>query len=93
MYGRKMTGEGPTYRERQKERVECGDCGKDMAAGLLVSHRMIHHGKAKSDKWCWNEASTGGGETQTYQIEFLTKEGRENAHWRAAQEGPGHGWQ
>ena len=23
-YGRKMTGEGPTYREQQKERVECG---------------------------------------------------------------------
>ena len=23
-YGRKMTGEGPTYRERQRERVECG---------------------------------------------------------------------
>ena len=29
----KMTGEGPTYRERQKEQVECGDCGKGMAAG------------------------------------------------------------
>ena len=24
-YGHNMTGEGPTYRERQKERVECGD--------------------------------------------------------------------
>ena len=23
-YGQKMTVEGPTYRERQKERVECG---------------------------------------------------------------------
>ena len=46
-YGRKMTGEGPTYRERQKERVECGDCGKEMAAGLLEYHQMIQHGKAK----------------------------------------------
>ena len=27
-YRRKMTGEGPTYRERQKERVKCGECGK-----------------------------------------------------------------
>ena len=25
-YGREMTGEGPTYRERQKELVECGEC-------------------------------------------------------------------
>ena len=49
-YGRKMTGEGPIYRERKKERVECGDCGKEMAAGSLESHRMIHNGKAKADK-------------------------------------------
>ena len=40
-YGRKMTREGPTYWERQKERVECGDCGKEMAARLLAFHRMI----------------------------------------------------
>ena len=32
-YGRKMTGEGPTYRESQKGRVQCGDCGKEMAEG------------------------------------------------------------
>ena len=43
-YGRKMTGEGPTYRERHKERVECGECRKEMAAGLLASHRMTQHG-------------------------------------------------
>ena len=41
-YGRKMTGEGPTYGERQKERVKCRDCGKEMAAGSLESHRMTH---------------------------------------------------
>ena len=40
-YGRKMTGEGPKYRDRQKERVECRDCGKEMAARSLASHRMI----------------------------------------------------
>ena len=65
-YGRKMTGEGPTYRERQKERVECGDCGKDMAAGLLESHCMVQHGKAKADKCIWNKAATGGGWKQTH---------------------------
>ena len=32
-YGRKMTGEGLTYLDRKRERVECRDCGKDMAAG------------------------------------------------------------
>ena len=74
-YGRKMTGEGPTYRERQKERVECGDYGKEMAAGSLESHQMIQYGKAKSDKWSWKEAATGGGKIQTYRIEFPTKGG------------------
>ena len=48
-YGRKMTGEGPTYRERQKERVECGECGKKMEAGSLASHRMTQHGQAKEE--------------------------------------------
>ena len=46
-YGRKMMGEEPTYRERQKERVACGECGKEMAAGLLASHWMTQHGQAK----------------------------------------------
>ena len=59
-YGHKMTGEGPTYRERQKERVECGYCGRGMAAGSLEAHRMIKHGKAKEDKWSWTNAATGG---------------------------------
>ena len=35
VYGRKMTGEGPTYRKRLKDRVECRDCWKEMSAGSL----------------------------------------------------------
>ena len=31
-YGRRMTGEGPTYQECQKRRVQCGDYGKEMSA-------------------------------------------------------------
>ena len=75
-YGRKMTGEGPTYHKRQKERVDCGDCRKGMAAGSLEVHRMMQHGKAKEDKWSWNNATAGGGgEPHTYWIEFPTKWG------------------
>ena len=48
-YGRKMMGEGPTYRERQKERVQCGECGNEMAAGSLASHRMIQRGQAAEE--------------------------------------------
>ena len=90
-YGRKMTGEGPTYRKRQKERVECGDCVKEMVAGSLEAHWMIQHGKAKANKLSWTETAKLGWEPQTYRIEFLTKGGRGNSQWRAAQEGPGHG--
>ena len=62
-YVQKMTGEGPTYQERQKERVECMDCGKGVAAGFLESHRMTQHGKAKADKWSWTDTATGVVET------------------------------
>ena len=44
-----------------------------MAAGSLASHRITQYGKAKADKWSWNKSATGGGETQTYRIEFPTK--------------------
>ena len=73
-YGRKMTGEGPTYRERQKERFKCRECGKEMAEGSLASHRMTQHGQAKEERWSW-EASDTGGNPQTYQVAFSTKGG------------------
>ena len=64
------------YRERKRERVECRDCGKGMAAWSLEDNSMVHHGKAKVEKWSWTDAATGGGgEPKTYQIEFPTKGG------------------
>ena len=71
-----MRGEGLTYRERKRERVECGDCGKGMAAGSLEAHRAVQHGNAKAAKWSWTDAAMeGGGEPKTYRIEFPTKGG------------------
>ena len=32
-----------------------------MAAGSLHTHRMVQHGKAKSERWIWTNATTGGG--------------------------------
>ena len=37
-YRRKMTGEGLMYLERKRERVECEDYGKGVAAGSLDTH-------------------------------------------------------
>ena len=50
-YRHTMTGDGPTPRERKRERVQCVDYGKDMAARSLDSHRMPQHGKARERKW------------------------------------------
>ena len=55
-----MTGAGPTPRERKREQVTFGDCGQEMAAGSLDSHRMTQHGKARERRWAWTDAATGG---------------------------------
>ena len=72
-YGRKMKGAGLTFMERKRERVECRDCGKEVAAGSLDSHRMSQHGKARERRWIQIDAATvgrRGGEPKTYRIEF-----------------------
>ena len=56
-----MTGEGPAFRERKRERIVCGDCGKEVAAGLLDFHHMTQHGKAREKRWTWTDTATGGG--------------------------------
>ena len=35
-YVRRITGEVPTYREIQKGRVQCRECGEEMAAGSVM---------------------------------------------------------
>ena len=69
-----MTGEVLTYRERQKEQVQCGQCRKEMAEVSLASHRITQHGQATAEQWRW-EASATGGEPQTYRLALPTKGG------------------
>jgi hypothetical protein len=38
-----MTGEGPSYRERQCQRVECPKCAQEMSQGALKMHRQCTH--------------------------------------------------
>ena len=44
-YGQQMTGEGPSYWERQKGRVQCRECGEEMVAGLMAGHTKTQHGR------------------------------------------------
>ena len=43
-YSRRLTGVGKTYTERQRERVEYGECGTVIVAGSMSSHMMTRHG-------------------------------------------------
>ena len=59
-YKHTMTGKGLSPKERKRERVTCGECGQEMAAASLDSHRMSQHGRARERKWTWTDAATGG---------------------------------
>ena len=42
-YRRRMMGGGHTYRERQRDRVWCLDCGVELATGSLTAHFQTQH--------------------------------------------------
>ena len=72
-YGRRITGEGRSYAERQQERVECVECGKFLVVGSMSSHMMNRHGKAAGRRRLWTPQTEGGA--RTYRMSFLTKGG------------------
>ena len=51
--GRRMTGQGPSYRGIQKGKVQCRECGEEMAAGYLAGHGMTQHGRAEEERRSW----------------------------------------
>ena len=72
VYGRRVTGEGPTHRERLKVQVAYGACGGLLAAEYLSSHMMTQHGKVAEIRRQWSTPDTGVG-PQTYRMTFLAK--------------------
>ena len=73
-YRRGLTGDGSSFRERQRERVACGECGTELAAGPLSSHMMTRHGKAAPRRHLWTPQMTG--EPRMYKINFPMKGGK-----------------
>ena len=73
-YGRRVTGVGPTYRERLKGQVACGECREVLAVGSLSSNLMTQHGRAAGRQQQWNTTAAGSG-SQSYRISFLAKGG------------------
>ena len=43
-YRRRMMGAGSSYLERQQGRIQCKECGEEMAIGSLMVHIQTKHG-------------------------------------------------
>ena len=73
-YRQRVTGVGPTYRERLKGPVACRKCVKLLAEGSLSSHLMTQHGRAAVKR---RKRSTLGVGTrpQMYRMSFPAKGG------------------
>ena len=46
-YTQIMMGEGQSFKEKQRERVLCPECGKYLDKGSLVEHRQTQNGMEK----------------------------------------------
>ena len=60
-YGKMVTGEGLTYRERLKGQVACGACRELLAAGSLLIHIMTQHGTVAEIHQQWSTPAAGLG--------------------------------
>ena len=72
-YGWRVTGMGRSYAERQRERVELGECGEVLAVGSMLSHLMTRQGKAAARRQRWTPQADGG--PRTYKMSFPSKGG------------------
>ena len=64
-------GEGPSYQEQQRGRVQCNQCREEMALGLMVGHMQTQHGRAAKWTRSWEKMSPSK-EQWTYRPAFPT---------------------
>ena len=69
-YGRRITREGQSYRERLRNQVACRECGEILAVSSLLSHLMTQHGRATGRRQQWTTPAEGR-ESQVYRMSFL----------------------
>ena len=68
-YKRRMTGEGDSYRARKRARINCPQCGKEMAHGSLPQHLLTQHGMIE-DPTNWLDAP--GRQPAAYRVSHPT---------------------
>ena len=73
-YGRRITREGPTYRERLNRRLSCRVYRELMAVGSLESHLMTQHGRVAETRQSSRNPAAGDG-PQTFRMIFPAKGG------------------
>ena len=73
-YGRRVTVEGPTYRERLKGQVSCREYGELITVGSLTIHLMTQHGMVVETRRRWRTPAAGAG-PQNFRMTFLAKGG------------------
>ena len=66
-------GEGKSYKERQRNWVECAECGEQLAVGSMSSHLMNQYDKVAGRRRQWTPQTEAG--SQVYRMSFLTKGG------------------
>ena len=72
-YTCRMTGEGRSFKERQRERVLFPECGKEVAKGSLVAHRQTQHKVAKGRLEQEGDEAAGVKNPITYRMAFPAK--------------------
>ena len=72
-YGNRLTGEGKSYKEQQRDRMECAECGEQLEVGSMLSHLMTRHGKTAGQRCQWTTHTKAGA--QVYRMSFLTNGG------------------
>ena len=70
-YIRQMHGVGPTYKERQRERVPCGEpgCNVELNRGSRIHHWRRKHGK-EDISWADAEVEMAEEGGQTWEVEY-----------------------
>ena len=72
-YKRRMMGEGRSYQERQRERVQFPYCGKDIARVSLDNHLQTHHGVGRGGAGQTENKVGGGDNPRTFGMTFPVK--------------------
>ena len=67
-YKRRMEGTGLSHRERQRRRVECSECGVELAASSLQHHRRTIHGLLMDT--ADDNVDHPGHQAQRYRVSF-----------------------